>query len=260
MKKRSSGYLPKSRRNPFCLIAVVTFISALGVVSDMAQTFAPVKAPTTRLKVDPGSHTKAAQRKKPRAVFDLTGLGDPFYSTGLENVFLRIIPVVEPYRTNGHPYLANIYLVQGQQKIRLGSNYDSKLINLGKLPMGEIIIAVESFPAGSGVDWFFSGPGDRNPDKLPHAVVRRLDSGIVDVRFEDSPYFTEMRGMASNAGMLAANICQDTILQFGGGVTGDSALPILLKNLRDETPGTREAAAKTLKLAYPKIAATGGVR
>ncbi|MEC4984226.1 MAG: PKD domain-containing protein [Oscillatoria sp. PMC 1068.18] len=56
-----------------------------------------------------------------------------------------------------------------------------KVVNLGKFAPGQELI----FGISAGGHTFFTGPGKRNPDGLPHAVVDLIGPGGVKVGFED---------------------------------------------------------------------------
>jgi hypothetical protein len=114
-------------------------------------------------------------------------------------------------------------------------------------------------PEGS----FQTGPGNRNRDNLPHAKVTGLRSGVVEVRFEDLHGLREQKWLASGNAIERAyahrNFLSDVIVQFSGGVTADAAVMQALECLKDPNPDVRNAAAYTLRVAYPQIARSAGV-
>jgi len=190
--------------------------------------------------------------------FSLLGLGGRVYSTGLEEVYVRIVPVNRVSWKIERPYTSGIYLLAPGKKRFLGSNYDDRVVRLGRLPAGEIELGIDS-PEGS----LQTGPGERNPDKLPHAKVTQLPSGVVEVRFEDLLGLPERRGLRSvNSAEQAyahRNFLSDVIVQFSGGVTGSDVVMQTLEMLKDPNPEVRKVAAYALKTCCPQIARSAGV-
>lgn len=188
---------------------------------------------------------------------DLSGLGGQVYSTGLEDIWVTIIP---KSRATNITYLCQIYILGPGTAKYVGSNYEKKSLNLGKFPAGELLIGTSNTAERITVQ---TGPASRNPDNLPHATVRELPDGVVDVRFEDSRGLPEQRlvnGSPFERKWAHDNFFQDTVLQFSGGVTADAAVMTLLPMLKDTDPEKRQTAAAVLKQAYPKIARAAGAR
>jgi hypothetical protein len=190
---------------------------------------------------------------------NLTGLGGKLFSTGLDEVFVRIVPVQRVSWKREQPYRSEIYLLAPGEKRLLGSNFDDCVVRLGRLPAGEIKLGIDS-PEGS----FQTGPGHRNRDNLPHAKVTGLRSGVVEVRFEDLHGLPEQKWLASGSAFERAfahrNFLSDVIVQFSGGVTADAAVMQLLECLKDPNPDVRNVAAYALKVAHPQIARSAGIR
>ena len=189
------------------------------------------------------------------------GLGGRVYSTGLEEVCVRIIPVNKVAWKAETPYRSQIYLLGPGKKRLLGSNYDDRVVRLGRLPAGEIELGILPFGADAGA--VRTGSGDRNPDGLPHAKVRAWPSGMVEVRFEDLLGLPEGRdlnsGNAVKREFAQRNFLSDVIVQFTGGVTADGAVLTVLESLKDPNPEVRHAAAATLRTGYPRIARSAGL-
>jgi hypothetical protein len=205
---------------------------------------------------------------------DLSGLGGAVYSTGLEDVWVRLFSQ-KLYSGDGlHsgdgdvPYFSWIYLFATNRQtwltnteICLGSNHEDedKFIKLGRLPAGEIRIRVQNTVEGNIVE---TGTASRNPDGLRHATVRKIPDGVVEVRFEHSPGLTEARLMSgTHLERLRAHnhFFHDCILQFGGGVTLDPTVFTLLTMSKDTDPEKRKVAKTALKQIHPNIARSAGI-
>jgi hypothetical protein len=251
-------------------ISSLAALLALGVLpqpahSQGSRSSAP--SPPVVRKLVPGERVAGVSQAPSRRVIsvqhvervNLAGLGGTVFSTGLDEVFVRIVPVQQVSWKRERPYRSQIYLLAPGEKRLLGSNFDDRVVRLGRLPAGEIKLGIDS-PEGS----FQTGPGDRNRDSLPHAKVTGLPSGVVEVRFEDLHGLREAKRLASgNAAERAyahRNLLSDVIVQFSGGVTADAAVMQALKCLKDPNPDVRNAAAYTLKVACPQIARSAGVR
>ena len=193
---------------------------------------------------------------------NLVGLGGRIYSTGLEEVYVRIIPVQQVSWKRETPYLSHIYLLSPGKTNFLGSNFDDRVVRLGRLPAGEIRLGIDPF--GSGAGQVQTGPGKRNPDNFPHAKVTQLPSGVVEVRFEDLLGLPERSGLRSgNSPAVQAyahrNFLSDVIVQFSGGVTASDVVMQTLEMLKDPNPEVRKVAAYALKTCCPQIARSAGV-
>jgi hypothetical protein len=195
-------------------------------------------------------------RVDPRSVIDLRGLGASLYSTGLApvSVMLSHLAVGDPGRDKGPTYLGYIYLVSHGRKLYLGSNYQNKTIRLGVLPEGELQILVasrsESFLASTG-------PAARNADGLPHATVRDMTNGWIEVHMEMTPRLPEAKlvfGDANQQAYARENYFGDVHLYFTGGVTCDATLQSLLELLKKGGPEERHDAADRLRKSYPTTA------
>jgi hypothetical protein len=208
--------------------------------------------PTQRTApVKPQSGVVANDRK-----VDLRGLGGKVYSTGLEDIWVRLIPQ-DP--TKEKAYLSQIHIISPGKKRHLGSNYESKFLNLGKIPAGEIQIEPWNTVERAALQ---TGPASRNEDGLPHATVRQLPTGVVDVRFENSPGLPEGKRINKSPfdpQWVHDHYFQDAILEFSGGVTADPMVMALLTMLKDPDPEKRKTATTALRQVYPKIARAAGV-
>ena len=128
-------------------------------------------------------------------------------------------------------------------------------------PAGEIRIGIDTFGLGAGS--VQTGPGERNPDGLPHAKVTQSPSGVVEVRFEDLFHLPEGRllnsGNPATQSYAHRNFLSDVIVQFNGGVTASDAALRLLDMLKHPDPESRRIAAHGLKACYPRVALSAGV-
>jgi len=229
----------------------------------------PSKPPATpaAIQLVPGQGMVAVARAPSRGLVsvqhvervNLVGLGGRIYSTGLDEVYVRIVPVHLVSWKRERPYTSHIYLLAPGKKRFLGSNFDDRVVRLGRLPAGEIKLGIDS-PEGS----LQTGPGERNPDKLPHAKVTQFPSGVVEVRFEDLLGLPERRGLRSGnspaeQAYAHRNFLSDVIVQFSGGVTGSDVVMQTLELLKDPNPEVRKVAAYALKTCCPQIARSAGV-
>jgi hypothetical protein len=111
-------------------------------------------------------------------------------------------------------------------------------VNLGKLPAGEILFAIK--PGDASL--LKTGPGSRNVDGLPHAVVKTFNSGVIQVWFED------MVGPRPNGD----KDYNDAVFELSGGVSNNNAVAELLKVIKEQKGEAREAAINALRQLNPK--------
>lgn len=83
--------------------------------------------------------------------------------------------------------LDDFYYIDGSSSLFIGANSDwennTPPVDLGTIPAGN---EVELGFFNTDTDtWFYTGPGDRNPDGDIHALVTDLGNGDVRVDFED---------------------------------------------------------------------------
>ena len=191
-------------------------------------------------------------RSAPAARLDLSGVGGGVYSTGLENIQVTITP--RPSRATDPTYHSEIYVLWagGKEKRHIGHNRQKRTVSLGRIPAGEVVVRIET-----GKDAHASGDASRNHDLLPHANVRQIAEGVVDVRMEDLPGLPEA---SAPAAYKKEHFFQDANLVFTGGVTSEPGLLKTLELLKDPNPEARAAAAAVLKTGYPKTARAAGLR
>lgn len=188
------------------------------------------------------------QRVSPQAVIDRRGMGGAVYSTGLEPITVRLIGKPAGAAT----YRSRIYVLVDGKPRYVGHNRENKTVSLGQWPVGELRILIET--DGEGVS--STGSGTRNVDRLPHALARDLADGVVEVRFEDVKGLPEEKlvyGSATDQQYARENYFADVNLQFNGGVTADSAVPVLLEEVK-KGGDRRKTAMEVLKQAHPRIA------
>jgi hypothetical protein len=105
-------------------------------------------------------------------------LGGRVLATGQDEVILSVLKMPRYYD-------ATLVLLSPEERL-LATNFETgKVINLGKLPAGEIIFGLK---ADSTSTTYPTGPGSRNPDGLPHAVVQiggTSEAPLVYVGYED---------------------------------------------------------------------------
>jgi hypothetical protein len=185
-------------------------------------------------------------------------LGGGVYSTGTDEIIVKIVhpvslpgngkqqrPLVESAFRNG------IYLLSATGDRFIGLSSDTREINLGRLPVGELIFAIKT-PEGNV---FKTGPASRNPDQLEHAVTKTYVSlatelSRIEVWFED---------LYGSKGQSDRDF-NDAAIQLKGGVANNNAVADLLKTIAQEKGETRQQAIVALKELNPKAAAAAGFR
>lgn len=184
-------------------------------------------------------------------------LGGSVYSTGTDDVIVNIIriermtPVGQVRRRVLSGMQNGIYLLSTNGARFLGLNSETRQINLGKPPPGELIFAIRT-PQGN---IFRTGPADKNPDKLEHAVVRSyLTAGVefsgLEVWFEDLFGPTPRSDHDYN----------DAAISVTGGVTSNGAVADLLKTIAVEKGQARLQGIASLKQMDPLTAAAAGFK
>lgn len=167
-------------------------------------------------------------------------LGGRVYSTGTEDVIVKVMTPRAAFK-NG------LYLVSPGPPRFIAWNTDvGTIVNLGKLPAGEIIFGLKT-PRNN---MFEAGAGSRNPDQLPHAAVKTWKSGLIHVGFED---LSGAKGAGSDRDF------NDSVFQLSGGVSDNNAVGELLKVIKEQKGEVRDQAIAALKQINPKAAADAGV-
>ena len=103
-------------------------------------------------------------------------LGGQLFSSG-QPVELQVLPA-------SAGFTSELWLFEPGPARRLATNRDVGLVvNVGSFPAGvELLFGIKVLNTG---DVFKMGPGSRNPDGIPHAVVNFLEPGRAHVGFED---------------------------------------------------------------------------
>jgi hypothetical protein len=83
--------------------------------------------------------------------------------------------------------LNDLYFISDAGDMLIGSNRDwesgAPVVDLGNVASGdEMLFGLYNTDTGT---WFYTGPGDRNPDGDIHALVTDLGNGSVRIDFED---------------------------------------------------------------------------
>ena len=260
----------RSARRRIGTLAAVLALSVLPqqVLSQVRPSKSRATPAATRLVPSQGVVAVAPARSKELVSVqhvervNLVGLGGRIYSTGLEEVYVRIVPVQQVSWKREKPYLSHIYLLSPGKTNFLGSNFDDRVIRLGRLPAGEIKLGIDTFGADAGS--VQTGPGERNPDNLPHAKATQLPSGVVEVRFEDLLGLPERRGLRSDnspaeQAYAHRNFLSDVIVQFSGGVSASDVVMQTLEMLKHPDPEVRKVAAEALRVASPQTARSAGL-
>ncbi len=99
------------------------------------------------------------------------------FATG-GKVEVEIVPV-----GLGVLFTNNIYLFSTSPPRFIGTNRDGgTVVNLGTFPDGTELVFGIGTPENHS---YVTGPGERNPDGIAHAIVEAAGPGTVTVRFED---------------------------------------------------------------------------
>jgi hypothetical protein len=187
-------------------------------------------------------------------------LGGSVFSTGSEDILLKVLtPSGLPYpdeavttvisgqrvrlpNPNVSAYTDDICIVSPGPARMLASNrqYD-RTINLGKLPAGEVIFAIRT-PDGN---FFKTGDGSRNGDRLPHAMVKTFVSGAIQLWFEDQ---------AGSRLPGSDRDFNDAVFELSGGVADNNAVADLTKIIKEQQGQARQEAFEALKRINPKAA------
>ena len=140
------------------VLLVVAFIAGLGTPPK------PLLASTTRPEQAPPPALAAPE------------LGGQLFSTG-QPVEVQVLPA-------SAGFTSELWLFEPAPAKRLATNRDVGLVvQVGTFPAGvELVFGIKVLNTG---DTFKMGPGDRNPDGQPHAVVNFLEPGRAQVGFED---------------------------------------------------------------------------
>jgi len=107
----------------------------------------PSKPPATpaAIQLVPGQGMVAVARAPSRGLVsvqhvervNLVGLGGRIYSTGLDEVYVRIVPVHLVSWKRERPYTSHIYLLAPGKKRFLGSNFDDRVVRLASIRLRE---------------------------------------------------------------------------------------------------------------------------
>ena len=189
-------------------------------------------------------------------------VGGMVYSTGTDDIILTVLSptgwgetktVVVNGRAlvlpnpNISAFADGIYILSpGPVRWVASNRQHGRRVNLGKLPPGEVVFAICTLPLSNV---FRTGDGSRNPDQLPHAVVKTFRAGPIEVWFEDLPGDRSQSDRDFN----------DCVFQLSGGVSGSNEVADLLKTIKEEKGEAREAAIIALRKVNPKAAAIAGL-
>jgi hypothetical protein len=160
----------------------------------------------------------------PQTVAATSMLGGRVLATGQDDVIVTLLKMPRYYD-------AELRLLMPEQRL-LGSNFSAgATINLGKLQAGEIILGMKVNSTGQV---YPTGPGLRNPDGMPHAVVQiggTKEAPLVYVGYEDV-----MTAYTANRQF------NDAVMQFSGGV-----VPAIMAEAEASPPPAQTAPAAPAK-------------
>ena len=108
------------------------------------------------------------------------------------------------------------------QNIYIGTNWEAgKVVNLGTMPAGsELLFGIYVWDSGNT---FLMGPGWRNPDSAPHAIVDYIAPGVANVRFEDLAAWEDSDWNYN-----------DNVFQFRGGISTHPLTPPKITSLTSD--------------------------
>lgn len=105
-------------------------------------------------------------------------IGDPVISNGFGDITIEVLPASAGFTSE--LWLCRPDLTRDRF---IATNRDvGTIVNIGTYPAGELIFCIHVVNTGND---FFTGPGTRNPDGLPHADVSPETGLSYLVGFED---------------------------------------------------------------------------
>ena len=118
----------------------------------------------------------SAPQEAPPPALSAPELGGQLFSSG-QPVEVQVLPA-------SAGFTSELWLFEPGPARRIATNRDVGLVvSLGTFPAGaELIFGIVVLNTGNT---FKMGPGDRNPDGIPHAIVDFLEPGRAQVGFED---------------------------------------------------------------------------
>jgi len=186
--------------SPIAVIVLAGFVlvSQAGPPPQSKTAASPAQASRPIAAVQTPGATPGWQTIKPgiTSVEQDNGIDQPsgaIYSTGAEDVVIKILDPMRARRPiiiqrlppmPASPFISGIYLFSpGPGRLLGGSLEIGKVVNLGKLPPGQLVFGVKT---GDGYTLFANDPA-KNPDRLDHGITRTFKSGIREIWFEDAP-------------------------------------------------------------------------
>lgn len=139
-------------------------------------------------------------------------LGGQIFSTG-GDVWVQVIGAAPDTA-----FTSDLYLYSPRSQY-IGTNWQGgTVMNLGSFPVGqELIFGIYVRDTGNT---FQMGPGGRNPDGSPHAIVDFVSSGVANVRFEDLAAWEDSDWNYA-----------DNFFQFRGGIASAPPRPPIITSL-----------------------------
>ena len=216
---------------------------------------AQVQGSTKSPGAGPLTATQASPTKSPVVNYGVFVPGKKVFSSGMADVNVQVLnpatvsPVPREHpKPDLSPYNRGLYLLSPGPERFIASNKDAgKVINLGKLPPGELVFAIRPIDRN---DYFRTGDPKQNPDGLVHAEVRTFGSDSpVEIWFEDA--FGKKGTDRSDRDF------NDLVVSVSGGIdNGD--MSNLAQAIQQQPAANRDALISELKKADPKTAAALG--
>lgn len=235
--------------------------TSTSAVSSSSSTFSSSATPATLSgSVSKDTLTKPGLNNTNIFPIDLgqSVVGGNVFSTGTDDVLLKVLtPSDLPYppevvdvfvggqrirlpNPNISAYTDEICIVAPGPARTLASNRQyARVINLGKLPPGEIVFAIRTADG----NFFKTGEASRNPDGRPHAIVKSFRSGVMQVWFEDQ---------AGPRSAMSDLDCNDAAFELSGGVSENNAVAELTKVIKEQKGEARQQAMDALRQINPK--------
>ncbi|MBC8003731.1 MAG: hypothetical protein H7X97_14190 [Opitutaceae bacterium] len=249
--------------------------------AEVQQTVNPtIQSRPATTQIQQGARIPASTRSvtvRKTTTFPVGRIGAQVFSTGTEDVILTMLA-----GRTGYPMPLYVKAAgQPEKLIATPRNFDpvgGAVFNLGKLPKGELVFHVRS-PEGD----FYTGSGERNPDKRMHASLVKVAPGetllVKDPRPGANQSVAPSYGINVVPGEIAVGFedrlagrrgsedptqyewdYDDTNFKLTGGVTDDESIFVLMDTYATATGVEKDAAGFALLNLEPKLAKKLGVR
>jgi len=237
------------------IVVLIQLLNAGPAPGQHTQSVSPAQAQgqgsTRSLGVGPVTATKSSTPTRSPVNAGLFTPGKKVYSSGTADVIVQVLnsatvhPVPREHpKPDLSPFNNGLYLLSPGPERFIASNKDvGKVINLGKLPPGELVFAIRVSDCNC---YFRTGEATQNPDGLVHADVRTFGSeSPIEIWFEDA--------LGPKGTGRSDRDVNDLVVSVSGGLdSGDMAN--LAKAIQQQPAANRETLISELKKVDPKAA------